>query len=229
MDAIPYDMQGDLAGSLLREIERALQVRIKVHIVMGGGRSPVELHKMILGHDMSLRLDWTRVELWVSDERLVPIDHAASNRGLIWNTLARPLGMNVSQVHGPDGEAVPSAAARQYAGEVKACFSNGGFVAAAVLGIGADGHTAGLFPGGPWQAGQVEEWAVATGKGPEGFERISMSPRALLQANRIYLLANSSAKIKALEEAWAAEPDPSRYPLQLYKQAIERLSVHKQL
>ena len=46
-------------------------------VLMGGGRTPVELNRCIIefSQSQSCRLDWHQIEIWFTDERCVPPGH----------------------------------------------------------------------------------------------------------------------------------------------------------
>lgn len=83
-----------------------------------------------------------------------------------------------------------------------------------VLGIGPDGHTAGLFPNKDIDS--CNELLLYAGFGPEGLPRISMTASTLARCDQIFFLANGSAKAQAVFQAADAEFNPLKYPLHAF-------------
>jgi 6-phosphogluconolactonase len=107
------------------------------HIAVSGGSSPKRAYELA-----SLRApDWSRVGLWWADERCVPPDDERSNFRLARAALLDRLLKPPRAVHRVLGELDPHEAARRYDEELR-----GVTLDLALLGIGADGHTASLFP-----------------------------------------------------------------------------------
>ena len=77
-----------------------------------------------------------------------------------------------------------------------------------ILGIGADGHTASLFPGAPPSAGQALAVAAEKGGDPP-VPRVSMTLPLINAAARIVFLVQGEGKAKALLDLVAAFRDPS--------------------
>lgn len=119
---------------------------------LAGGRTPSELYALLASPEWAKRIDWSRVHFFWGDERCVPPDHRESNYRMASETLLSVVHPPPENVHRMRGELDPSEAASRYdlelrqtiEGERRLTFPRLDLV---LLGMGADGHTASLFPG----------------------------------------------------------------------------------
>ena len=85
-----------------------------------------------------------------------------------------------------------------------------------ILGMGADGHTASLFPcSEELPIGMdlnTKSHLVATTPKTAPYERISLTAKSIFDAKRIILHLNGSAKLHTLEEAMSIR-DSSKMPI----------------
>jgi len=106
-------------------------------IALSGGQTPQPLHARMA----SLDLGWEQVEFFFADERCVPPDHEDSNYRLAHESLLSNVSAQVHRMRGEDCNAEAyEEVVRQRLGDVPE-------LDLALLGMGADGHTASLFPG----------------------------------------------------------------------------------
>ncbi|MFL6193890.1 MAG: 6-phosphogluconolactonase, partial [Thermoanaerobaculia bacterium] len=146
---------------------------------LSGGSTPRTLYRR-LADDYQTHVDWSRVHFFWGDERHVPPDHAESNyrmaREAMLDALAPPPG-NVHRIRAEEPDA--SVAAEIYEAELRSFFalSPGEWPRfdQVLLGLGKDGHTASLFPGGEAvrerERLEVAPWVEAQ----KGF-RITLTP-----------------------------------------------------
>jgi 6-phosphogluconolactonase len=169
---------------------------------LAGGRTPRLAYELLGARD---GIDWSRVDLWLGDERCVPATDPDSNRRLVEETLlaAAP----AARLHPIDGQAEPDAAAAAYASEL-------GTVAfdLALLGLGEDGHMASLFPGSP-ALHERERLAVAVTAVKPPPRRITLTFPVWERARGLVVLAVGAGKANAVA-AVTAGPD-ERYPASL--------------
>ncbi len=83
-----------------------------------------------------------------------------------------------------------------------------------LLGIGADGHTASLFPGQPALDETARRVAVVRGPKPPVL-RMTVTPPVLVEAGEIVVLATGTDKAEAVQRAVAGPWDPMICPAQL--------------
>ena len=181
--------------------------------VMGGGRSPKRINEEIVKADEEYGLDWSKVYIFLSDERCVEKTSNHSNYKLITETLMNKVGGNpLYSIYELNYSKETSASL--YHDYIKKMLVQTGqdYFDYALLGVGEDGHTASLFPG-RLPKNTDGRFAVCSGKGTEGLERISLSVEALNRCSLVSFIVNSVGKIKVLDsmkETWNAE----RYPMQ---------------
>jgi 6-phosphogluconolactonase len=190
------------AGELLAEAAQA-----GGHVALSGGRSPELAHETAA----TLQPDWSRVELWWSDERCVPPDNEHSNYGMAKRTLLDRLEVQPARVHRVRGELDPEAAASEYDAALR-----GLRLRLNVLGLGPDGHTASLFPHAPGLH-ERERLAIAAEPGLDPrVMRVTMTPRMLANADCVLFLVTGEEKADAVKRAFE-EPESEATPASLIR------------
>ncbi len=127
----------------------AIEQRGEFHIALSGGNTPRALYRCLSAPPLRQKLDWSRVHLWFSDERCVPPDHVDSNYRMAIEALLNRVPIDLSQFHRMEGELVPEVAAQRYGDALSQlpCDTDGTpLFDLILLGLGADGHIASLFP-----------------------------------------------------------------------------------
>ena len=180
------------AADLLVEAARAGE-----HVALSGGDSPGPAYELAAG----LENDWSKARLWWGDERCVPPDDERSNYLLVKRTLLDRIEAQPAEVHRIRGELGGEAAAAEYDRELA-----GVELGLALQGIGADGHTASLFPDSPLLA-ERERRAVAAPH--EDVERVTMTLPVLSKAAQVVFLVVGESKAEAAARAFSGLPDPS--------------------
>lgn len=131
--------------------ERAIRERGSVGVALSGGSTPERLFALLAAEPWSSQVEWEAVHLFWGDERSVPPDHPDSNYGLAYRSWLKEGPVPASQIHRIRGEIDPREAALEYEAQlrefVEAHGRRGRGLDLVFLGMGADGHTASLFPG----------------------------------------------------------------------------------
>ena len=132
----------------LGKIEEALQERGRACLVLAGGTTPRETYSLLAREIVRRKLSVEKL-LWLfGDERWVPVSDPRSNERMARETLLGPIGappQTVLSWRAGAGDPVEcagayTAQARRVAGDAVPDLL--------FLGMGADGHTASLFPDG---------------------------------------------------------------------------------
>jgi 6-phosphogluconolactonase len=147
---------------------------------------------------------WDRVDVCASDERWVPVDDEQSNELLLRRSLLARGAASAARVHSlyRAGQSVDEAApevSRTLADALDGPFDY------CLLGMGADGHTASLFPDAQDIVGLLAsaQVAVAVHVPRLAQARISLTASRLLQSRRIALLLFGEEKLSVLQAALA--------------------------
>lgn len=184
-------------------------------IALAGGETPRRLYELLGSEDYRGAVPWDEIDWFWGDERCVPPDDPRSNYRLAHETMLERAGVSPSRVHRMSGETrPPSRAARSYEALVRDIVPDQTFDLV-ILGVGADGHTASLFPG----HAALEERerlvvAVTADKGREVPKRITMTFPLLDRARSLLVLAAGASK-RGVVHAVRSDPTAAaiRYPV----------------
>jgi 6-phosphogluconolactonase len=177
MSEVRWTEPGDaaaVADRIAAEVSRPGKKRLAVP----GGSTPLKVFELLAARD----LDWSGVTLTLTDERLVPDDHPASNYAKLASALA-------SKVAGIE---------RLAEGMEVLPFD------LVWLGMGEDGHVASLFPhmAAVIRPGPTVIATTPIPLPPEApFDRLSLNRAALRQAGEIVLVVSGAAKRKVIDRA----------------------------
>jgi 6-phosphogluconolactonase len=192
--------------------ERAVGARGRLNWALAGGSTPRELYSLLASSEFEARIDWTRVHFFWADERCVSPDHEQSNYRMARLSLLDVVRPPAAHVHRMQGELAPALAAQAYEQRLEQCFGlsvGDGFPRfdLILLGMGADGHTASLFPG----SAALEEkrrW-VRDNQVPQlGAERLTFTLPVLNAAAHVLFLVAGADKAPRLRAVLAAAPTP---------------------
>ncbi len=167
-------------------------------VALSGGRTAGAAYRAAA----ALEPDWSAAEVWFGDERAVPPDDERSNYRLVRETLLDALAVPAARVERIEGELGAEAAADRYDALVR-----GVEVRFALNGIGADGHTASLFPGAPGLREPERRVVAAEGKLDPFIPRVTMTPPAFAEVGLLVFLVTGDEKADAVARAFAGEPD----------------------
>jgi 6-phosphogluconolactonase len=182
----------------------------RAHVALAGGNTPRAVYREL----SQLRLPWDRVEIYFGDERAVPPSDPQSNYRMACETLLGAVPIPPSQVHRITAERADlDAAADDYAALLPDRLD------LIVLGIGADGHTASLFPGSPALHERARK-VVAVDAPKPPHRRLTMTPPVIESAQVLIVLAEGEAKAAAVARALSAIDEISQCPAQLAREGI---------
>jgi 6-phosphogluconolactonase len=183
-------------------------------LAVSGGSTP----RLLFDKLAATRFPWDRVHLFFVDERCVPPADPASNYKLAEEHLVRPAHMPHRHVHRIAGEVPPQVAAGRYSAEIRDFFGldEGEMPHFDLIhrGMGADAHTASLFPGDPLIEDR-EGTVAATFVEKFNQWRVTLLPGVLLAAKHTVFLVAGADKADAVRAVFHEEYDPKKYPAQM--------------
>jgi 6-phosphogluconolactonase len=181
---------------------------------VSGGSTP----KLLFQKLAATRFAWDRVHLFFVDERCVPPTDPASNYKLAEECLIHPAHIPHRHVHRIGGELPPETAAARYAADIREHFGleEGEMPHFDLVhrGMGAEAHTASLFPGDPLID---DREGIAAGVFVEKLNmwRVTLLPGVLLAAKHTVFLVAGEDKAEAVRAVFHEEYDPKKYPAQI--------------
>ena len=197
----------DLASAVITSAFAAIRSRGAFHLALSGGRTPEPFYMRLVIDPRYRVMPWSMTHVWQVDERRVPADDEQSNMKMIREVLVDHVSIRGRQVHAIDALADDAATryeaalreviAEEVVGQTK--IPRLDFV---LLGMGADGHTASLFPRSPALADR-QRWIVTNDGPPEvpgglAGARLTMTYPLLNAARKVVVLVTGQDKTETL-------------------------------
>ncbi|UVO49441.1 6-phosphogluconolactonase [Sphingomonas sp. SUN019] len=204
------EMAGAVAGDVQFIIESAIDARGAAVIALPGGKTPVPIYEKL----SAAKLDWKRVTIVPTDERVVPLGDALSNVTMIAKAFL-PKGARVMPIV-PGANADYKAAGRSADALMQDLHWP---LDLCLLGVGGDGHTASIFPGPDFDEalnGPKERRALGVMPEPLPPEapvaRVTLSRQGIITARALMIAVTGAGKKRVIEDA-ISEGAGSPYPI----------------
>jgi 6-phosphogluconolactonase len=195
------DMSEQAAGDIAFVIESALEAHGGARLALSADKDAEPVHAKLA---QSKTADWSRISIVPTDDRLVALDDPLSRFRALQGWFAAKGAEMVSLV---DEAALGD---RQEAGRLADARLSllGGPLDLVLLGMGEDGHTAGIFPGPDFEravAGPRERRALGLRADPApqqgGPDRVTLSAAAIGAARAVMIVIAGAEKRRVLEQA----------------------------
>jgi 6-phosphogluconolactonase len=204
------EMAAAVAGDIAFVIESAIDARGAAVIALSGGKTPIPIYAKLA----EAKIDWKRVTIIPTDDRIVPLGDPLSNVTMIAKTFL-PKGARVMPIVS-DKAADYKAAGRSADALMQDLHWP---LDLCLLGVGADGHTASIFPGPDFDeaiAGPKERRGLGVMPDPLPKEapvpRVTLSRAAIVSAKALLIAVTGAEKRKVIEAAIKQGPS-STYPI----------------
>lgn len=195
------DLIEALSQSILAQLQEAIETKGKASLLVSGGSTPKPLFEKL----KQASLEWEKVSIGLCDERWVPSSHEDSNEQFVKDFLlqqkagkAKFVGMYKEGMEADEAEEVCS----QDMGQLLP-------FDVLILGMGADAHTASLFPENKKlkEAFDLTNQNLCISIEPKSAPhmRMSLTLSAILSAEHLYLHFEGKEKRAVYEEAISGE------------------------
>jgi len=193
----PKELAQAAATFFVECAREAVEARGMFIAAIPGGRTPERFFRLLGG---VASMPWENTHLFLTDERFVRSDDPENTERMVRELFAdkvplkglHPIRTDVS---------TPEEAARLVSEELK---SVGGVFDLVILGVGADGHVASLFPDHTWEENDFPYIAVHNAPKPPP-ERVSLSLSTINAARNVLILASGTEKVAILQSLRSGE------------------------
>lgn len=182
-------------------------------IALSGGSTPRGLYERLSSPPFSDDIPWTKLRLFLGDERYVSHDHHDSNFRMVKESLFRSKVPEAGVVFPVDTSLPPHEAATAYEQTLRKVVGDDGALDIILLGLGDDGHTASLFP----HTRVLEErtaWVSDVYVEKLKTSRITFTLPLINAAHTIVFLVSGASKASATHQVIEGKRAPQTFPAQ---------------
>ncbi len=184
-----------------------------MNLALAGGSTPGATYRTLTNRP----IDWSRTDVWLSDERWVPHDSDDSNGRMARETLIDRV--DGATFHRPrySENLEPDEAAAYYEATLRRMIPDGR-ADVVLLGMGTDGHTASLFPGTEALTEPTTRWVVENHVPALDAWRLTVTPHFLTSVATIVVIVAGADKADVLAEV--VEHPVGRYPIEILHDCV---------
>ena len=206
------------ADEFVRQANAAIGSRGRFTVALAGGSTPKGLYSLLA---TNATLPWDKIYFFFGDERHVPPEDPESNYRMAREALLSkaPIpAQNVFRVPAENPDAAKAAQAyektlRHFFQSAATTFPRFDLI---LLGMGPDGHTASLFPGGK-ALQERSRWVVSDWVEKFKTDRITLTLPVLNNAAVVMFLAAGEDKAETLKEVLAGQKPGDQFPSKLVR------------
>ena len=182
-----------ITKKILKIADNSINTNGIFNIVLTGGDTP----RLIYNELSIINKTWENWHFWLSDERYDPFIEDNLNIEMIKRELFSKINISINQIHFIDVNINFTDSIKNYTDELKSVK----IFDLVILGIGEDGHTAGLFPGNYIGDEKDSDDVLGIKNSPKPPKiRITMSANRLSSTERLFYIIKGISKKKALSK-----------------------------
>lgn len=190
-------------------------------VCLSGGSTPRETYELLAREPFSSEVPWSQIHIFWGDERCVPPDQADNHHRMASELLLTKVPIPSQNIHRVPVELNdPTKAAEEYESLIRSFFGDLGKKLPSfdliLLGMGADGHMASLFPGTEG-LNEIQSWVTAHYVPKLDAFRITLTLPVLNNARQVMFLVSGAAKAEALQSVLQGSADLLELPARLVR------------
>jgi 6-phosphogluconolactonase len=189
-----------------------------VHVAFSGGSTPRLLFQTLAAEPFAGLIPWAAIHFFWTDERNVPPGHADSNYSVARELLLARVPVPPANIHRiPTGDGTAIEAADLYQRTLQEFLPRQDGLPrfdCIFLGLGANAHTASLFPRRPTLQ-ERQRFVVADHVDEVNSWRVTLTAPVLNNAAQIIFLVTGEGKAAAVHQVIEGSRDPEAIPAQL--------------
>lgn len=206
------------AAHIADVIHKAIGGRDSCILGLSGGSTPRDAYTLL---GRRTEIDWSKVTVFLIDERLVSSSDARSNAKLVHETLLASANIPASQIVFPDTSLSADTCTEEYDAKLRQLLGASG-PDVLVVGMGEDGHIASLFPPVSAEATGKQFALHTTTDHFEVHDRITATFSALSETKEAVFLLKGDSKKQTWEAMLVSDEGIERWPA---KFLLERANV----
>jgi 6-phosphogluconolactonase len=215
------DLCEHIANFMVEYVCKTLATKERFSIAFTGGNTAKKLYSILASDEYKNKIDWSRANIFIGDERFVPYADERSNARMIQETLLNKVAADPQHVHFMQTENMsPETAANAYEEVLQHYFhkniSQPSFDLV-LLGMGDDAHTLSLFPGQKDAINEQTKWCTYLWLQQQDMYRITLTAPFVNAAKSIAFIVSGSGKATAFNNVLHKPYDPLNYPSQIIK------------
>lgn len=197
--------------------EKTVAKQGRFTVALTGGSSPQTLYEILHSDPYRQLIPWNYCYVFWGDERVVPFNDERSNARMGFEKLLNHVPVPTDQIYRMNGKITPEKAADEYEIMLNRHFEEQEPAFDLILlGMGADGHTASIFPGS--EAVHEKRRLVTTGYNTEqGTHRITFTAPLINKSRHIFFAVFGDEKAETLRQVLEGDYRPEQLPAQLVK------------
>jgi len=203
--------------------KEAIEERGQFTVALSGGSTPKSFYQLLASEKFRDKINWKAVFFFFGDERNVPPESEESNFRMANEILFVPLKIDHDKIYRWETDSETAAkVAEEYGERVKFFFRGFPTFDLILLGMGADGHTASLFPFTD-ALKETDEIAVSNFVEKLDTTRLTVTFPVINKARNVIFLIKGADKAETLKTVLEGNFQPEKFPAQNVKPAGGKL------
>jgi len=177
-----FESEKLMAIDAINIIKFELERTKKLDIAFSGGKTPIRFFQLLAIED----INWENINIFLVDERWVPLDNIDSNYNMINRFLLKNIKIPNENIHYIHYSSSIEQSRKEYEDDILKHFKGDIIFDLIFLGVGSDGHTASIF-----EKNEVDlpEDVIVTSSRRHPHERISFGISIINKAKRKIFLS----------------------------------------